>query len=40
MVYLVVSLALAYSVGIYIHEPSSLTQHSVYVDLNVSIMMP
>ena len=34
------SLALAYSVNIYSHEPSSsLFHHSVKVDRNVSVMM-
>ena len=34
-----VSLALAFNVGIYSHEPSSLFHHSVLVDLSVSRMM-
>ena len=39
MVQLVVSLALAYSVGIYSHKPSSLFHHNVLVDLSVSMMI-
>ena len=33
------SLALAYSVGIYSHETSSMFLHSVLVDLRVSMMI-